>query len=159
MSGPIASHAAQLIFALRSARDDLTAARVSHARLFIGPYEVRAPAYASLYLDPARRLMGHTSQQAASFYAEAGLSPGDGPRDAPDHLLYELEFMYFLRFQELETGQSTWPEIRRRFWSQHLSRWLPRMVALIRADGDAHPIHAALAELTDDLIAVEAAQN
>jgi TorA maturation chaperone TorD len=159
LGGPAAACAQELVTRLRAARKDQQPAEVTHTRLFIGPYEIRAPAYASLYLDPDRRLMGATSQHAASFYAEAGLGPGDGPREAPDHLLHELEFMYFLGFQEVDTGERKWAELRRRFWSEHLSQWLPQMVALMHTVRPNHPVYAALAELTEEVIRLESAAH
>ena len=143
---PLLERAAETADACQAALHDRERASVDHARLFIGPFEIQAPPYASLYLDPEQRLMGPVSQAAAHAYAEAGLAPGPAPKEAPDHVAVELEFMYFLAFQEATTAEPAWAERQRRFWQSHLGRWLPELARRI-GDADAHPFHAALARL------------
>lgn len=146
LGSPLRERAAETADAWEAALRDGERAALDHARLFIGPFEIQAPPYASLYLDPERRLMGRVSQQVAREYAEAGLAPGPPPREAPDHVTVELEFMYFLAFQEATTADRVWAERQRRFWRSHLGRWLPELARRIR-DGNSHPFHAALAQL------------
>jgi TorA maturation chaperone TorD len=105
---------------------------VMHARLFVGPFEILAAPWASLYLDPNQRLMGDTSQYAIQAYAEAGLGPSSSRKEAPDHITHELEFMYYLAFQEGTTGETSWRERQRRFWNEHLGRWLPKLAQAVR---------------------------
>lgn len=119
-----------------------------HARLFIGPFDMQAPPWASLYLDPEKQLMGETSRYAAKAYAEAGLGPVTGPTDAPDHVTHELEFMYFLAFREGETGDVEWRQRQARFWREHLGAWLPQMAALAKQASGESPFYTFLAELT-----------
>jgi TorA maturation chaperone TorD len=123
-------------------------AAVAHARLFLGPFEIQAPPYASLYLDPERRLMGRVAQEVAHAYAEAGLGPGPEPREAPDHVTCELEFMYFLVFQEVTTADLGWADRQQRFWQTHLGRWLPQLAKQM-ARADTHPFYDALARLIE----------
>jgi TorA maturation chaperone TorD len=139
-------------------RDELRRAdrgelKVAHARLFLGPFEVQASPYASSYLEPDGGLMGPTSRRVAELYAAAGLGPGEGPREVPDHLLSELEFMYFLSFQEVAEGAEPWREQRRRFVS-HVASWLPRMLELVLA-AEVHRVYAALARLAGHVLRVE----
>ncbi|MFQ5506004.1 MAG: molecular chaperone [Planctomycetota bacterium] len=138
----------RLAEALELAFEDRESAAVAHAKLFLGPFQIHAPPYASLYLDPQRRLMGPVSEEAARAYAEAGLAPSDGPRDAPDHVSHELEFMYFLAFQEATAGEPVWAERQRRFWRNHLGRWLPDLARAIARAG-LHPFYDALAEFLE----------
>lgn len=145
--GPEVARLAQQVGAeMESALSGLEAVEIAFARLFLGPFELDAPPYASLYLDPERRLMGAASLAAAEAFAEAGLGPGDGPRDAPDHVTRELEFMYYLAFQEAQTGDAIWGQRARRFWSSHLGVWLPEFSERIAA-ASAHPFYDALAAL------------
>lgn len=123
-----------------AARGD--ALSIAHAKLFLGPFEVLAAPWASVYLDPEQRLMGPFSRYAAEADAEAGLGPGDGPSDAPDHVTRELEFMYFLTFQEPTTGGPTWLERQQRFWHEHLGLWLPKLADVVKeAAGDSGRKH------------------
>ena len=118
----------------------------AYARLFLGPFEILAPPYASLYLDPERRLMGQVSLEVARSYAEAGLGPGTGPNEPPDHVAHELEFMYFLAFREINERDPVWAERQRQFWFNHLRNWLPDLAENI-ADARCHPFYDALADL------------
>jgi TorA maturation chaperone TorD len=148
-----AAHAAD---AWEAALREREPAAVAHARLFLGPFELEAPPYASLYLDPERRLMGRVGQEVAHAYAEAGLGPGPGPREAPDHVTCELEFMYFLAFREATTGEPAWAERQGRFWRSHLGGWLPELARRI-AEARAHPFYDALARLLEAFAAHESA--
>jgi TorA maturation chaperone TorD len=125
---------------------DREALSVAYAGLFLGPFEVMAPPYASMYLDPERRLMGHISVYVAQCYAEAGLGPANGPNEAPDHVAHELEFMYFTAFREINEGEPVWAERQRRFWFDHVNRWLPILAKNIAA-ARCHPFYDALAGL------------
>ena len=132
---------------LEGARDK-RALSVEHARLFLGPFEIQAAPWASSYLDPEQRLMGPYSRYAAEAYAEAGLTPGKVHPDAPDHVTHELEFMYFLAFQEATEGNRLWRERQERFWRQHLGRWLPSFAKTVEDARSNSPFYAGLARLT-----------
>lgn len=129
---------------------------IAFAKLFLGPFEIDAPPYASLYLDPERRLMGPVSLAVAEAYAEAGLGPAAaGPKDAPDHIAHELEFMYFVAFEAARTGDPIWAERRSRFWTTHLQPWLSEFARRM-AVADRHPLYTALASLLARFAADEA---
>lgn len=118
---------------------------LAYARLFLGPFEILAPPYASFYLEPDHKLMGEASQQVAEMYAEAGLEPGPGPREAPDHVALEWEFVYFLTHQYLVTEQVDWQDTRRRFVA-HMTQWMPSLCDAIR-ESAVHPFYDRWAQL------------
>jgi TorA maturation chaperone TorD len=118
---------------------------LAYARLFLGPFEILASPYASFYLEPDQRLMGEVSRSVAGFYVEAGLDPGPGPREAPDHVALEWEFMYFLT-----TGEDHWIERRQAFAATHLARWIPSLAGAIKRAGQ-HAFYDALAVLLTSL--------
>jgi putative dimethyl sulfoxide reductase chaperone len=117
---------------------------IEHARLFLGPFEIVVPPWASLYLEKDRKLMGEVSQQAANAYSEAGLAPAADLREAPDHVTHELEFMYFLAFQESKESEDVWRVRRAQFWAEHLGLWLPQLGAKL-AESSTHPYYESLA--------------
>lgn len=139
---------------LAAAQRNRTKVEVAYARLFLGPFAIEAPPYASLYIDPHHRIMGETSAAAAEAYAEAGLDPAAGPREAPDHVTRELEFMYYLRYRYATTGEEMWRHRARRFWAKHLGLWLPWFAKRIAA---AHPppVYRALARSLECLSDLE----
>ena len=104
---------------------DREPAAVEHARLFLGPFEILVPPWGSFYLEDEPRLMGPTSNYAGRAFADSGLAPGGKLKDAPDHVTHELEFMYFLAFNEATTGDLIWRDRQVLFWREHLGRWLP----------------------------------
>jgi len=69
---------------------------VAHAKLFVGPFELQAPPYGSLYLESQKRLMGESTMEVLKMYQRAGVNLSKDFQDAPDHIAAELEFMYFL---------------------------------------------------------------
>lgn len=109
--------------------DDIESLRVEYAKLFVGPFEVLAPPYGSVYLDDEARVMTHSTLDVMHRYREVGL---DTDLDEPaDHVAVELEFVYALIFQEIEAiNQSDHDaalEYRRRqreFLHTHLGRWV-----------------------------------
>lgn len=118
---------------------------LAYARLFLGPFEILAPPYASFYLEQDQRLMGPVSQEVASFYSSAGLGPGDCPREAPDHAALEWEFMYYLTYQFATTGEKHWLDQRECFTSAHLSLWMPPLAEAIARSSEKHSFYQALA--------------
>ena len=120
-------------------------AEIAHAKLFLGPFEILVAPWGSFYLEEEPRLMGSTSYYAARAYAEAGLAPGQELKDAPDHVTHELEFMYFLAFNEATTGDPEWSERQERFWREHLGCWLPEFAEAL-ADAAVHPFYQDLAQ-------------
>jgi TorA maturation chaperone TorD len=124
---------------------------LAYARLFLGPFEILASPYASFYLEDDQQLMGPVSQAVAEAYAEAGLEPGPGPREAPDHAALEWEFLYFLTYQYLVTGDRQWAERRHVFVSTHVARWMPALgEAISRAQ--EQPFYDALGVLLAALL-------
>jgi TorA maturation chaperone TorD len=75
---------------------------VAHAKLFVGPFELQAPPYGSLYLESQKTLMGDSTMGVLEMYQKAGLNLSNDFQDAPDHIAAELEFMYFLIAKELQ---------------------------------------------------------
>lgn len=84
---------------LQSSDKDL---EVEYARLFVGPFELIAPPYGSIYLDGNRRVMGDSTMEVIKTYQAEGLSRSEDFKDLPDHIAVELEFMSFLIYKEIE---------------------------------------------------------
>lgn len=134
--------------------EDGEQAAVDHAKLFLGPFEILAAPWATFYLENETQLMGTTSQYVAQKFADAGLGPSEGLKDAPDHVTHELEFMYYLAFNEATTGENEWSERRESFWREHLGRWLPLFAdALVQARVD--PFYGVVAEALKELCVIE----
>ena len=123
----------------------------SYARLFLGPFDVLVPPYASWFLDPERRMMGPVALAAAETYAAAGLQPADGPRELPDHASVELEFCYLLGYRAVEWGDEQASELLSAFWNEQVKPWLPAFADAIEEHSD-HPVFDAAADTLRALV-------
>jgi TorA maturation chaperone TorD len=133
--GPICSTAALYAERMKKAiekLDDLQSLRVDYARLFVGPYELLAPPYGSVYLDGERRVMGDSTVKVGKVYRRAGVDISNDFHETPDHIAAELEFMYFLIFKEVRSlGESDvgraidFLNQQKAFLKDHLWSWVP----------------------------------
>ena len=120
------------------AGSDMEALTVDFAKLFVGPYELFAAPYGSVYLDDQRKVMGDSTLDVKNRYREAGLDTAKNFKDAPDHIAAELEFMHYLIFKEIEAfsnsdGQTAINFIHKQksFLEDHLMAWVPQFTANI----------------------------
>lgn len=75
---------------------------VEYARLLVGPNELLAPPYGSVYLEEGRKVMGESTARVMEFYKAEGLSMNEQFQNLPDHITAEMEFMYYLAYHEVE---------------------------------------------------------
>lgn len=73
-----------------------------------------------------------TMEEAVRFYNHFGLTLAETPRELPDHLTTELEFLHFLAFREAEAREGgddpgAFLRAQRDFLERHPGRWLPRL--------------------------------
>lgn len=130
-------------------------------RLFIGPYKLAAPPYASLYLEAEPAIMGRSTLEVLRLYEEAGFVLSPSFRDLPDHIVAELEFMALLceREQKARQGRDI-SEValviarEATFLKHHLSRWIPRFSSRILAATEM-PFYRALALLAQDYVLLD----
>lgn len=134
---------------------------VEHAALFIGPFELPAPPYGSVYLEKSNRLMGDTTMEVKNIYAEAGLKLD--VQEPPDHISFELEFIHYLFIQEkeaLDKGDSEKAQNlatrRDNFLKVYLASWVPRFCEKIRTS-TKHIFYQNLADCLETFIEQEAA--
>jgi TorA maturation chaperone TorD len=75
---------------------------VEYARLFVGPNELLAPPYGSVYLEEGGKVMGESTARVMEFYKAEGLSMDEQFQNLPDHITAEMEFMYYLAYHEVK---------------------------------------------------------
>ena len=132
-----AEHTAALSGALE--REGIERVRREHMKLFVGPEQLLAPPYGSVYLDQQRELMGPSTMAVAKLYAEAGLRQADDLKDAPDHVRVELDVMHLVIERTLDAVHAgEWERAERLVRVQasllqnHLSRWVTPFSKMIR---------------------------
>ncbi len=117
---------------------DLEPLKVDFSKLSIGPYNLPAPPYGSVYLESGRKMMGDSTLDVRNRYREAGLDTAKTFKDAPDHISAELEFMYYLIFKEIDAFANSdietaigFIEKQKSFLEDHLMAWVPEFASSI----------------------------
>jgi TorA maturation chaperone TorD len=118
---------------------------VDYTRLFLGPADILAKPYESVWTagenDSTAALLG--------LYAQGGFEVDEGFRELPDHIAAELEFLYLLIHQDAPK------ELRRRFLDEHLGKWVRPFAQAVEA-GAQTLFYRELAQLTERVVAAEA---
>lgn len=131
---------------------------IEYARLFVGPQELLAHPYGSVYLDGAKILMGDSTMDVIQRYREADFAINPDLKEVPDHIAFELEFLYLLCHNEAvaEAEQrcddaADWSKRRERFLQDHIGRWITFFCDKVRASG-TNTYYSLLAELTQSFV-------
>lgn len=125
---------------------------VEYARLFVGPSVLLAPPYGSLYLEEGGKVMGETTVKVLEVYKVEGLSLDEHFKNLPDHIAAELEFMFYLAFNEVEALENNNIEKavyflnkQRSFKQTFLGRWAVPFCEKIK-QGTENEFYNALAD-------------
>jgi DMSO reductase family type II enzyme chaperone len=131
---------------------------VEYARLFVGPFGVKAPPYGSIYLDNDHTVMGPSTIETIAFYEQEGLARDKDFHELPDHIAVELEFMYFLIYRQaeaLQKGDMTRAEAYRikqeQFRTRFLGNWVPPFCTHIHEETD-NEFYSSLADCLSALV-------
>ena len=129
---------------------------VDYAKLFVGPFNLLAPPYGSVYLEGKSQVMGNSTIDVKKRYAEEGLDIG--LKEAPDHIAIELEFLYFLVFQEIAAfndndfnNMNLYQSKQKSFLETHLGVWVTDFTNNI-AENTETVFYKNLARLTDSFV-------
>lgn len=120
----LAELAGQLQQEFQAHGEDVTKLKVDHARLFVGPFDLEAPPYSSIYLDEGRLVFGNSTMTALNIYKEAGIEMSKDFKDVPDNITVELEFVYYLFFMLRENGEEKYANLLKKFVQGHLIKWI-----------------------------------
>lgn len=125
---------------------------IDYAKLFIGPYELKAAPYGSIYLDDARKVMGDSTIEVIKIYKDEGLSIDEKFKELPDHIAVELEFMYYLIFKEIEALENSdngraahFIETHELFQHRFLGKWVKPFCDKIK-QGTDNEFYSSLAD-------------
>ncbi len=144
------------------ARSGPDALLIDYTRLFIGPAQIVAKPYESVWLDVQESTMGNSTLEVLDIYRDGGFEIDDAFRDLPDHIAVELEFLYLLIFRENQAHRRgdlaelrAVDDLKRRFLHGHLGRWVGPFANAVRAGAETD-FYRHLAELTARFVSVEA---
>ena len=153
-------HKAVRMFALSLADEwervwnDFDEIQRAYAKLFLGPFEIQAPPYASYYLEPTKQLMGEISAWVSEKYAEAGLEPGVAPTELPDHISLEFEYLYYVLFNYISKEDKHWLDSYSTFLKQHMDQWVDSFAAQID-NANSHPFYKVLGQLSVEIVSTQ----
>ncbi|OGR17552.1 MAG: hypothetical protein A2X81_17425 [Desulfobacterales bacterium GWB2_56_26] len=123
---------------------------IDYAALFVGPFALIAAPYGSVYMDQGRRVMGDSTLGVLRFYQEAGLSVD--VEEPADHVVVELEFLYYLTDREAsaltdgrEEEATGFRTMQARFFFTWLRPWIFDFCRSIR-EGSTNPFYLSLAD-------------
>ncbi len=124
---------------------------VDYAKLFVGPNELKAAPYGSVYIDEGRRIMGDSTMEVLRIYRDEGLVIDEDFKEMPDHIAVELEFMYYLIFKEIEALESSedlkvahYIEVQEMFIHKFIGKWIKPFCDAIM-EGTDNEFYRALA--------------
>jgi DMSO reductase family type II enzyme chaperone len=131
--------------------DDLA---IEYTRLFdVGASGPPCPLCGGLYGGARMKTM----EEAIRFYNHFGLTLSESPREMPDHITTELEFLHFLAFREaeaLQSGEDPGPfrRAQRDFAARHPGRWIPKLRERLEAQ-DPMPFFRELVSQLERFVA------
>ncbi len=121
--------------AMESQDQKMIALKKEYSRLFVGPFELAAPPYGSIYFQHQmqnQQVMDDSAADAQNAYRKAGVDTSQDFNDPPDHIAVELEFMYFLLYHENQARENgddasaiDFHTQRLDFLKRHLGLWGP----------------------------------
>jgi len=156
----LAAHARRL--GEEFAADGVEKLMLDYTRLFLGPTQIIAQPYGSVWLDEQKTLMGDSTVAVQELYREGGFDIAEDFRELPDHVAAELEFLYLLIHRENDAHRNGKSEalgdiasLRRRFLGEHLGRWVGPFTVAVEA-GAQCAFYRELAALTDRFVRMEA---
>ena len=131
--------------------------RDEYTRLFVGPMEMDAPPWESIYLGEEGMLFQESTLKVRECYRRFGLLPEEYPRVADDSLALELGFMADLARRSadaFESGDADTLDLTLRgardFLTEHLLLWVPKL--LERLDKTEGRFYPQLAHILDSFL-------
>jgi TorA maturation chaperone TorD len=141
--------------------ENLESLRVDYSKLFLGPFALLAPPYGSVYLEGERKVMGDSTIDARNRYREVGLDIAGDFKEVPDHILVELEYMYYLILKEIESIENSdlhkatdYLKKQKGFLEDHLVVWVPEFADKIEENAETE-FYKNLAKATKAFVKIE----
>lgn len=106
--------------------------KIEYTRLFLGPFGALAYPYSSMYTHE-KLLMGDSTMWVIDFYKKAGFQIDADLFEPPDHIVFELQFLYMLAYNattdhDNNSTTDSLPNYKMLFCdfvTQHMLKWVP----------------------------------
>lgn len=127
-----------------------------YTKIFLGPFEIIAHPYASIYLE-GYSLNGEVTQNILHFYNNCGLLFDENVKDLPDNIVVVFQFLHYLLDCEINGNDSfpdiNWAEKRQEFFKLYVSSWVPKFTEKI-INGTNNMFYKNLAILTNKFLEI-----
>ncbi|MBF0383548.1 MAG: molecular chaperone TorD family protein [Magnetococcales bacterium] len=134
---------------------DEEALKLDYTRLFLGPFDILAKPYGSVYLDGNNIVMGESTLRAMDLYKQGGFQVDESFREMPDHFAVALEFLYLLNFRlagaTAVAQQTKFKVLLRTFLKDYLAHWTTPFTQAVEK-GAQKQFYRKLAQLTHNVI-------
>jgi TorA maturation chaperone TorD len=119
---------------------ELPSLELDYAQLFVGPGEVLAPPWESVYCTEEHLVFGRTTLDVRAFYQKNGLSVPKMNQEPDDHFGLELGFMSVLaeRTADAYAGKTLGADANKlvqeqqRFLQEHLGQWTEEFMGRVK---------------------------
>jgi len=132
-----------------------------YSHLFLGPFNIPAKPYGSVWLEGPKTAMGDSTMAVLGLYRQGGFELDESFRELPDHIAVELEFLYLLNFKDLEARragerevQTKVAQLKQALLHHHLGRWVGPFTTAMKASAETS-FYKTLAELTSRYVEME----
>jgi len=130
---------------------------LDYTRLFLGPFDILAKPYGSVYLDGEKVVMGDSTMRAIDLYQRGGFEIAADFSEMPDHVAAELEYLYLLTLRLAQVGEEESDELKRlnvlknKFLQEHLGNWVSTLADRIRKSAETD-FYQRVADLTERFV-------
>ena len=117
-----------------------------YTKMFIGPFEVQASPWESVYVRKDKLLFQQTTMDVRKLYNKYGFRAGDYNIEADDHIGLELDFIYHLNRLSIESGEqnseTAIQEIvyllkeQNQFINEHLEKFVPELAKMVQENAE-----------------------
>ncbi len=146
---------------LQGKEEQLDQLKVSFTRLFVGPGNMEAPPWESLYLSKESSLFQASTLEVRKAYVAQGFIAQSYPNVADDHIGLELDFMARLAEKAAESFSAGDTVVTKEyliasasFLDQHLLVWIPLFVAVL-TKADHADFYREAGAVLEELLSVD----
>lgn len=134
----------------------ISALAMDYQQLFIGPQELAAPPWGSVYLHPNKEMFDDSTVAVDSFYRRHGLRLDTGMHEPADHIGLMFAFLAWIVSRDLDeryqgAPSEKWREVMREFMGDYLLTWSGHFLNLMQ-ERAATPFYQHVALLAQAVI-------
>lgn len=127
---------------------------IDYSKLFVGPFDMLAPPYGSVYLEETRQIQGESTKDVERIYEKAGIEKTADFHEPADHISVEFEFIYYLYYMYIETNELNYLVLIKEFVNNHLGKWVFEFTDKIENHA-THEYYKQLSILTREMMTLE----